>query len=284
MIETSVSARLAAVFHTSFASAYVRLARRKYARVMNHLPFRAQDVHVIHGGNRWWQILCVAGQCNGDMRVGPVGRYTLQAADPGAYPDLAELPDQNSPHKEEWRLAMGADFFIYHEAFAPPGPPAEEELIAAATALAERLVDAHGASYVELDALKAKLANLRNAHQLLHDLNEVQACLWSEHYRAAVVTCCAAVESALVGRLEEQGHPIRQEEHRREMGHEYHSFPALVQEIYRGGRVSSKTRERLDLMTGLRRATEHCRPDATLQDDALYAWETTLQLLRELAK
>ena len=284
MTSNPASAELAAAFHAAFASTYVRLARQKYPRFASQLPYHGQDVHVIHGGNRWWHVLCVPGQHEGDIRLGPVGRYTLHGANPALYPDLADLPDQSGPRKEEFRLAMGVDFLIYHEAFAPPGPPSEETLAAAATALAERLVEAHAAPFVELDALKTKLSVIRNVHQLQEDLNEAAACLQSEHYRAAIVTCCAAAESALVGKLEEVGHHIRQEERGRVLGHEHHSFPTMVQELYRRGGLTIKTRDRLELLNGLRRGTEHCRPGATLHDDATFSWQALVQLLRELAK
>jgi hypothetical protein len=125
---------------------------------------------------------------------------------------------------------------------------------------------------------------MRNSRQLLDDMREARDCIRSEHYRAAIVTCCAAAESALVGRLEEAGHPIRQEERSRVLGHEHHSFPVMVQEVYRSGAITSKTRERLDMLNSLRRGFEHCRPDASAQDDAAYAWQSLEQLLRELAK
>ncbi len=284
MIDQSSSANLATAFHTAFVSSYVRAARQKYVRLASLLPYHGQDVHIIHGGNRWWQILCIPGQHAGDVHLGPVGCFTLQFADPVIYPDLADLPDQNGSRREEFRLAMNVDFFIYHEAYAPSGPPAEDELVAAATALAERLVDEHAAPLVELELLKTRLSSLRNAHQLLDDMREARDCMRSEHYRAAIVTCCAAAESALVGRLEEMGHPIRQEERGRVLGHEYHSFPVMVQEAYRSGAITSKTRDRLELLNSLRRGMEHCRPDATAQDDATYAWQSLEQLLRGFAK
>jgi hypothetical protein len=213
-----------------------------------------------------------------------VGRYSLQAADPEVFPDLAALPDQDSPCKEEFRLAMGVDFPIYHEAFAPPGLPDVDAIEAAARALATRLVGEHAASHVELAAITSKLSSSHNARQFLGDLHEAQACMYAERYRAAIVTCCAAAEGALVGKLEALGHPIRQEERNRVLGHEHHSYPAMVQEAYRSSAITGKTRESLDILPGLRRGLEHCRPDATLQDDAAFAWTALVQLLRELAK
>jgi hypothetical protein len=62
MIEKSPSAHLATAFHTAFAGAYVQAARHKYPRLVGLLPYHGQDVHIIHGGNRWWQILCIPGQ------------------------------------------------------------------------------------------------------------------------------------------------------------------------------------------------------------------------------
>jgi hypothetical protein len=284
MIEQAVSANRATAFHTAFVSAYVKAARLKYVRLASLLPYHGQDVHIIHGGNRWWQIVCIPGQRAGDVHLGPVGIFTQQFADPVIYPDLADLPDLNSSRREEFRLAMNVDFFIYHEAYAPPEPPGEDALAIAATALAERLVDEHAAPLVELELLKTKLSSLRNSHQLLDDMREARDCMRTEHYRAGIVTCCAAAESALVGRLEEMGHPIRQEERGRVLGHEHHSFPVMVQEAYRSGAITSKTRDRLDLLNGLRRGVEHCRPDATAQDDAAYAWQSLEQLLREFTK
>jgi hypothetical protein len=283
MIDSTESAHLAIAFHSAFATTYVRLARQKYPRHFGHFPFHSQDVHVIHGGNHWWHIVCLPGQRDGMLNLGPIGRYTLQAADAESYPDLADLHDDNVPRKEEFRLAMGVDACIYHEAFAPP-IPGHEQLAGAAAALAARLVDADAAEFLELEALKSKLSSMRNAHQFLHDLSEARSCLRSGHHRAAVVTCCATAESAVVGRLEEMGHAIRQEERNRVLGHEHHSFPAMVHEVYRGGRISVKTRDALETLNSLRRGAEHCRPDATLQDDAAFAWATLVQLLRELAK
>lgn len=284
MTEHSLSVQLADAFHAAFVTAYTALARQKYPRHAARLPFHGQDVHVICGGNRWWHILCVSEQGYGETRIGPYGRYTVQVVDPVTHPDLADLPDQNSPRKEEFRLLLGAGFFIYHEAYAPPGPTSEDEMSAAGTALAERLVAEHVAPLLEFDALKTRLSNMRNAAQLLHDVDEALACLLSEHYRAAIVVICAAAESALVGRLEEMGHPIRQEEHSRTLGHEHHSFSGIVAESYRRGAITIKTRDRLEMLNGLRRGTEHCRPDATIQDDALYCWTTVQQLLGDLAR
>jgi hypothetical protein len=278
------SGRLAEAFHISFVDAYTRTARAKHPRLASHLPFHGQDVHVIHGGNRWWQILCVPGQHAGDIRYGPVGRFTLLTVDTTTYPDLAALPDQNGPRREEFRLAVGAGFFIYHEAFAPPGMSSEDDASAAGAALGERLEPEHAGPLIELDTFKTRLANMRNSYQLFHDLDEALDCLLAQHYRAAIATTCAAAESAVVGRVEEMGHPIRQEERGRVLGHEQHSFPSMVAEVYRAGVVTPKTRARLDMLNSLRRGIEHCRPDATIHDDAMYAWETLRLLLTELAK
>ena len=68
------------------------------------------------------------------------------------------------------------------------------------------------------------------------------------------------------------------------LGHEFHSVYSMVSELYRAAIITSKTRERLDVLNGLRRGSEHCRPDAVAKDDAEYAWQTLLQLLRELTK
>jgi|GEM_PF-4826085 len=276
--------RLADAFHAAFVTTYSTLARQKYRRHAGHFPYHGQDVHVIYGGNRWWQILCTPGQRSGNIRVGPVGRYTIEAVDTVTFPDLATLPDETSPRKEEFRLAMGVDFFIYHEAFAPPGPASESDIVAAATALARELVDRHGASFLEIEELKARVAKMRNASQIVHDMDEALACLLSEHYRAAVVTACATAESAIVGRLEELGHPIRQEERSRVLGHEHHSFAGMVAEAYRSGAITVKTRDRLELLDGLRRGTDHCRPDATIEDDAAFTWLTLQHLLRDLTR
>lgn len=278
------SAARAHAFHSAFARTYVQTARQKYPRLFGHFPFHSQDVHVIHGGNRWWHVLCLEGQRDGDLRLGPIGRFTLQAADPEVYPDLTALQDLDAPCKDAFCLAMNADFPIYHEAFAPPGVPAQADVEAAATALAIRLVSEYAADHVELEAITSKIAVQPNARQFLGDLHEAKACMRAGRYRAAVVTCCASAEGALVGKLEEMGHPIRQEERNRLLGHEYHSYPALVQEAYRRSAISSKTRDALEVLTGLRRGLDHSRPDATLHDDAQFAWTTLVQLLRELAR
>ncbi len=275
---------LADAFHSAFVATYVTLARRKHPRYAIHFPFHGQDVHVIHGGNRWWHILCIPGQYHGDARLGPIGRYTVQAVDATTHPDLASLPDETTARKEEFRLTVGADLCLYHEAFAPPGPPDAATLADMATNLARRLVDEHSARFVELEALKAKAASLRNANQIALDLNEAVACLLSGHERAAIVLLCSAAEAAIVGRLEELGHPIRQEERGRVLGHEHHSFTVMVAELYRRNATQAKTRERLDVLNGLRRGTEHCQPDATLHDDAVFTWITLQLLLNDLAR
>lgn len=280
------TSRVAEAFHCAFVAKYATLSRQKYPRLAGRLPYHGQDVHVIYGGNRWWQILCISGPRYGDMRFGPAGRFTMQGVDPETYPDLADLPDQASSRKEEFRLAMGADMVIYHEVLPPPWPAPESEpdMVVTATKLAERLVDEHASPLLEFEAMKNKLASMRNGHQLETDINEAMACYVSEHYRAAVVTLCAAAESALVGRLEEMGHPIRQEERSRILGHEHHSFSTMVVEAYRGGAIGVKTRDGLEMLTGLRRGTDHCRPDATTKDDAEFAWSTLQLLLRDLTK
>lgn len=278
------SAERAVAFHAAFAQTYVKTARLKYPRMFGQFPFHSQDVHVIHGGHNWWHVACIPGQRDGDLRLGPIGRFTLQAADPDVYPDLAALVDLDTPCKEAFCLAMNADFPLYHEAFAPPGVPSQADVEAAATALAIRMVDEHAAGHVELEAITSKIASLHNARQFLNDLYEARACMRAGRYRAAVVTCCAAAEGALVGKLEDMGHPVRQEERTRVLGHEHHSYPAMVQEVYRRSAVSGKTRDGLDTLNGLRRGLDHSRPDATMQDDAEFAWTTLVQLLRELAK
>jgi hypothetical protein len=282
--EAPDTGQLAEAFHTAFVVTYTNAARQKYPKLATRLAFHGQDVHVIHGGNRFWHILCLPGQRYGDVRLGPVGRFTLQAVNPGNCPDLADLPDHSNPRKEEFRLSMNVDFFIYHEAVAPPWPTSDAALVPTAIALAERMVDEHAAPYLEVEALKSKTSLMRNAHQLEHDISEAFSCLVSEHYRAAIVTICASCESAIVGRLEDMGHPIRQEERARVLGHEFHSVYSMVNELYRAAVITSKTRERMDILNGLRRGSEHCRPDADLKDDADYAWQTLLQLLRELTK
>jgi hypothetical protein len=80
------------------------------------------------------------------------------------------------------------------------------------------------------------------------------------------------------------GHPIRQEERSRILGHEHHSFSTMVVEAYRGSAIGVRTRDRMEMLTGLRRGTEHCRPDATIKDDAEFAWSTLQLLLRDLTK
>lgn len=276
--------RLAEAFHRAFIDAYTKTARQKLPRLASRLPFHGQDVHVIYGGTRWWHLLCIPGFHAGDTRYGPVGRFTMQAVDAATYPGLADLPDQNNPRQEEFRLAIGAGFYIYHEVLTPPLPASETEMDALGIAAAQRVLNEHAAPLVELETLRAKLGAMRNAYQLFHDLDEAMDCLLAQHYRAAIATICAAAESGVVGRVEEMGHPIRQEERSRVLGHEQHSFPSLVTEVYRAGVVSAKTRERLDTLNCLRRGIEHCRPDATIHDDATYAWETLRLLLTELAK
>ncbi len=278
------SAERAAAFHAAFALTYVRTARQKYPRLFGHFPYHSQDVHIIHGGNRWWHVLCIPGQRDGDLRVGPVGRFTLQAADPEVYPDLAAMNDLDTPCKEAFCVAMNADFPIYHEAFPPPGVPSHDAVTEAATALALRLVTEHAAGHVELESIISKISSLHNARQFINDLHEAQACLRAERYRAATVVCCAAAEGALVGKLEDMGHAIRQEERTRVLGHEHHSYPAMVQELYRRSAITGKTRDSLDVLNGLRRGLDHSKPDATMKDDATFAWTTLVQLLRELAK
>lgn len=284
MTEQANTNRLAEAFHTAFGAAYIAAARQRYPRFVTQLPFHAQDVHIIHGGNRWWHILCIAGQLHGDVRMGPVGRFTLQFVDTNTHPDLASLPDQSGPRKEEFRLAMGARGYIYHEAFTPPWPSSESALAGVATALAERLVHEHASGLLELEALRSRVSGLRNGHQVLHDLDEALACLWAERYRAGTVTMCSAAESAIVGRLEDLGHPIRQEERARVWGHEHHSFVVMLAEIYRRGAITSKTRDALELLSGIRRGIEHVRPDATWQDDADFAWATLQLLLNDLLR
>ena len=100
------------------------------------------------------------------------------------------------------------------------------------------------------------------------------------------MTICAAASQRWSGKLEDMGHPIRQEERSRVAGPRASLVPVhgAASSTARGV-ITSKTRERLDLLNGLRRGSEHCRPDATAKDDADYRLgRRSLQLLRELAK
>ncbi len=284
MEEGPAFAYLAELFHAAFVRAYAATARARYLRLASRLPFHGQDVHVIHGGNRWWHVVCVPGSHSGDLRLGPVGRWTILSVDAESCPDLNGLRDQSDPRKEDFRFIVGATSFIYHEAFPLPWQMSDDELATTATTLANRLVDEHAAPLLQLEAVRSRVSSLRNATQLLRDMNEAIACMHSEHHRAAIATISAAAESALVGCLEEMGHPIRQEERGRVLGHEHHYLSGMVAEAYRHSAITIRTRDRLEILDSLRRGTDHCRPDATAQDDVAFAWATLQQLLLELAR
>lgn len=272
------------VFHEAFSLAYVRAARASYRRAADYLPYRGQDVHIIHGGKHWWHIVCISGQGAGNLRIGPAGRYNVDAVDAKDWPDLELLQDEHDPRKEDFRLNVGIVDFIYHQAFAPPFAFSDEDMAQAGVALALEMVQEHAAGFDSVEKLRKRVTGLRNGHQLAQDISETMACLLSEHYRAAIATSCAAAESALLGRLEELGHPIRKEERARLMGHERHYLSGMIAEAYRQGAISAKARDRLDMLDSLRRGTDHCRPDATVHDDAVFAWATLELTLGELVK
>ena len=162
--------QVAAAFHTAFVVTYTNAARQKYPKLASTpgLPWpgcarhpRRQPLvaHRLHARpalratcalGRW-----VASRCRPPTRV--------------IYPDLADLPDQSNPRKEEFRLAMDVDFFIYHEVLPPPGrrpttsagaPPPLPWPSAWSKSTLRR--------YVEVEALKAKTSPAcAIRHQLL---------------------------------------------------------------------------------------------------------------------
>ena len=102
-------------------------ARQKYPRLVCACPITARMCTSSTAATAGGRFCAFPASAAGDVHLGPVGIFTLQFADPVIYPDLVDLPDQNGPRREEFRLAMNVDFFIYHEAYAPPEPPAEED-------------------------------------------------------------------------------------------------------------------------------------------------------------